>query len=281
MMSSVVVVDNASAPAGTSPSAVSWAAILAGGVGALVLTLVLVILGSAMGFAAVSPWSADGTSAAAIGIGTAIWLVVVQWLSSAVGGYLSGRLRTKWTGLHTHEVFFRDTAHGFLAWALATVVMVFLVASSITAAVSGGAHAAASAAGAVGKSSSYFADMLYRTETPPAAGLSQSERSEAVRILVNAAKEGQMAPADRDYLAKLTARNTGLSEDEAKARVDTVLKQVDEAKLKAKQAADDARKAAAKLAFFTALSMFVGAFVASAAAALGGHLRDENEGIPR
>jgi len=76
-----------------------------------------------VGLSVASPWG-NGASAATLGVGAALWLVVVQWLSSAFGGYLTGRLRTKWQGVHTHEVFFRDTANGFLVWALATVVTV-------------------------------------------------------------------------------------------------------------------------------------------------------------
>ncbi len=248
-MSSVVVVENQQPAAGSSTSAVSWAAILAGGVGALALTVVLLILGSALGFASASPWSGEGASAATIGIGAAIWLVVVQWFSSAVGGYLSGRLRTKWVSIHTHEAFFRDTAHGFLAWAAATIVMTVLVAASATSAISGAASVTAGVAGQSAKgaaqslpSTSYFADMLYRADNPPSAETPQAARLEAVRILTNAATEGQMAAADREYLATLTARNTGMTREEAKARVDSVLQQVEQAKVKAKQVADDARR---------------------------------------
>jgi hypothetical protein len=286
-MSSVVVVENEQ-PSGRAASAVSWAAVLAGGLGALALTVVLLILGSALGLASTSPWSGEGASATAIGIGAAIWIVIVQWLSSAVGGYLSGRLRTKWVGVHTHEAFFRDTAHGFLAWAAATIVMTVLVAGTAPSAITGAANLAAGAVGQAAKgatealpSAPYFADMLYRTDNPQSSDNPQAARAEAVRILANAARDGQMSQPDRDYLVTLTARNTGLTPDDAKARVDNVLQRMEEAKIKAKKAADAARKAGATTAFFTVLSMFIGAFIASSAAALGGHLRDEHDSIER
>lgn len=104
-------------------SAVSLSAIFAGTIAALALTLTLVILGSAFGLASVSPWPGVGAAPATFTIGAGIWLIVTQWLSSAIGGYIAGRLRTRWHGLHTDEVFFRDTAHGFITWALATVVV--------------------------------------------------------------------------------------------------------------------------------------------------------------
>lgn len=108
---------------GSANSAVSLSAIFAGTVAALALTLTLVIIGSAFGLGSVSPWPGVGARPTTFTIGAGIWLVVTQWLSSAVGGYFAGRLRTRWHGLHTDEVFFRDTAHGFLTWALATVVV--------------------------------------------------------------------------------------------------------------------------------------------------------------
>ena len=121
---------SADGPAG---SAVSLSAIFAGTVAALALTLTLIIIGSAFGLASVSPWPGVGVRPTTFTIGAGIWLVVTQWLSAAVGGYLAGRLRTRWHGLHTDEVFFRDTAHGFMTWALATVVVatVAVVASSL------------------------------------------------------------------------------------------------------------------------------------------------------
>src|SRR6202021_2174972 len=116
-------------------------------------------------------------------IGAVSGLIVVQWLSSALGGFVTGRLRTKWTGLHTHEVFFRDTAHGFLAWAAASVLGALLFASVTASGVGGLAHgatdvAAAGAAGAaqagVQKSggtntsdpSAYFVDTMFRSTNP-------------------------------------------------------------------------------------------------------------------
>ena len=76
----------------------------------------------------------------------AVWLIIVQWLSSGLGGYLAGRLRTKWTALHTDEVFFRDTAHGFLAWALATVLVAAFATSSVSSAVGTATQAVSSVA---------------------------------------------------------------------------------------------------------------------------------------
>jgi hypothetical protein len=175
----------------SSASAVEWAAIFGGGLAALGVTAILLTLGPGLGLTTVSPWSFNNPSPTTFGTAAAIWLVVTQWLSSAFGGYLSGRLRTKWVGIRTDEVLFRDTAHGLLAWALATVLMAALVTL------------------------------------------------------------GSVATAGVAAAAASTPSGTPV------------------------EAADQARKIAVAFSFTTSLSLLIGAFVASAAGALGGFHRDE------
>jgi hypothetical protein len=129
----------------SSASAVEWAAIVGGALGAVGISIILFTLGSGLGLSTVSPWSWSNPSPTTFGTVAGIWLIITQWLASALGGYLTGRLRTKWVGIRTDEVFFRDTAHGFLAWALATVLVAFFV-SLAAAAVTAGPEASASAA---------------------------------------------------------------------------------------------------------------------------------------
>jgi hypothetical protein len=130
------------------PSAVSWGAILAGGAAAAAMSLVLLVLGTGLGFAAISPWTSEGLSATAFGVSTIIWITFMQLAASAVGGYLAGRLRAKWADTARDEVYFRDTAHGFLAWCVATLGTAALLASVVGTIVSGGVQAGASAVGA-------------------------------------------------------------------------------------------------------------------------------------
>src|SRR5262245_22599495 len=124
--------EQAAMPLESSKPALNWGPVIGGAVTAAALSLILMLLGSGVGLTMVSPWSSESSSFTTVGVTAAIWLVVVQWLSSALGGYLTGRLRTKWAGVHTNEVFFRDTAHGFLSWALATVVVAGLLGSAFT-----------------------------------------------------------------------------------------------------------------------------------------------------
>jgi hypothetical protein len=176
-----------------SASAVEWASIFGGALAAFGVTAILLTLGPGLGLTTVSPWSVTNPSPTIFGTAAAIWLVITQWLSSAFGGYLTGRLRTKWVDVRTEEVLFRDTAHGLLAWALATLLMAALVTL--------GSAATAAVAAATATST---------PATPPTP-----------------------------------------------------------------EAAEQARKIAVAFSFTTSLSLLIGAFVASAAGALGGFHRDE------
>jgi hypothetical protein len=174
----------------TAQSAASWPAIIAGAVVAVSVSLVLFALGSGLGFASVSPWPGHGVSATTFTVSMAIWLIVTQWVSAGVGGYITGRLRTRWVGTHTHEVFFRDTAHGLVTWSLATVLVAATMATTLFSAIGGGVHtlasAGASSAGAAASASAggqglmagphampgvpgseaYGVDKLFRTSSP-------------------------------------------------------------------------------------------------------------------
>jgi hypothetical protein len=103
--------------------AVDWSAIWAGTAAAIAITLLLLALGAGFGLASVSPWPGVGAKATTFTIGAGIWLIVMQWISSAVGGYLAGRMRTRWHGLHSDETFFRDTAQGLITWSVATMIV--------------------------------------------------------------------------------------------------------------------------------------------------------------
>jgi hypothetical protein len=117
----------------SSVSAVEWAAIVGGALAAVGVSIILFTLGSGLGLSTVSPWSWSNPSPTTFGMVAAIWLIITQWLASALGGYLTGRLRKKWVGIRTDEVIFRDTAHGFLAWALATVLMATFITLAASA----------------------------------------------------------------------------------------------------------------------------------------------------
>jgi len=127
---------------GVDRSGVSWAAIFAGALAAAMLSLLLFILGIGLGLSSMSVWSGKGADGDTIGWTAVAWLAFTQLASAGVGGYIAGRLRTRWQGVHTDEVYFRDTAHGFLSWALGTLLMVALMGSVAGSAITGTVKAA-------------------------------------------------------------------------------------------------------------------------------------------
>ncbi len=276
---------NADADVATAP-AVSWAAIFAGGLTAFGATTLLVVIGAGLGFSAISPWAGHGVTATTFAVGAVIWLIIVQGLSSAVGGYVAGRLRANWTGYHRDEVFFRDTVHGLLAWALATMVGLALLGSAVGGIISSGARgvgavsegAVQTAAAALGPVSLYDIDTLMRPAEGTAApgnAPATDVAPEVTRILTNGIAAGDVPQPDRVYLSQVVAARAGIAPDVARQRVDQAIERAKQAAVQAREIADAARKASARLALFIGLAMLIGAFVASAAAAYGGHLRDE------
>ena len=259
-------------------SAASWPSIIAGAFVAASATLILVALGSGLGLASISPWHNHGVSVTTFAVTGAIWLILTQWIAAALGGYIAGRLRTRWVGTHTHEVFFRDTAHGLITWAVATVLLAAVLSSSLMsgAGTAGRAVADVAAAGTQGAMQSYSVDKLFRTAGTAGAAPSTDPRVETGNIVANALVDGKIPDADRAYLVDQVAARTGIPKADAQTRVDAFIATMMQAQAKLKADADAARKAAAQTSIFLALSMLVGAFIASVAAALGGRLRDEH-----
>jgi hypothetical protein len=293
-------VDN-SAPA---RSAVSWGAIFGGAAGAGALSLILLLLGTGLGLSSVSPWATEGIDASTFGISSIIWITFMQLAASGMGGYLAGRLRTRWAGAQPDEVYFRDTAHGFLAWAVATLGTAALLTSVVGSIVGGGIQAGAAVAGnaataAVGAATTagaetaepgaadgpmtYFVDSLFRVEgetgrdrAPPEE--TAASAAEVTRIFANGIKTGSLPDADVRYVGQVVARRTDLSQQQAEQRVRDVFTRLqtnlNEAETAAREAADKAREASAYAALWLFISLLIGAFVASWMATFGGRQRD-------
>lgn len=217
-------------PPGLAPS-VSWAAIAAGAVTAGATTLALVVLAAALGLTQISPWYEQNATATTFAVSSAVGLIVVQWVSAAMGGYIAGRLRPSWSNLHGDETFFRDTAHGFLTWCVATLIVFVCAASMASALAAKAGQAAGGAASAIARGAApaaagemqYFSDALFRGTA--ATPVTPEDRQEATRILLNAGS-GEIAPADRDYLAQTIAARLGISPDDARKRVSDVTAQI-------------------------------------------------------
>lgn len=310
-----------------SYAAVSWSAVAAGAAAAAALSFILLVLGVGLGLSAVSPWS---YSAQPLGKATILWVSLMELASSAVGGYMAGRLRVRWSGVHGDEVYFRDTAHGLLAWAAATLLVAALMAGAVRAALGGAIDAGAAVANAMpgnvtgniaevvaetvapaapsgagtqagqaadrasasghgdvslaggngaapANFSAYYADMLLRSDTMPLPDVSGAAlRAELVRMLDR--QPGGLSDEDRQYVARMVAKRTGLEPSDAERRVDDVLARLHQARAdaaaRAKAAADAARKAGAYSALWMFFALLLGAFSASLAATFGGRQRD-------
>ena len=264
---------------GQANTGVSWDAVAAGAVAAAAFTVLLVAFGAGLGFSAISPWSDSGLSAAGFRTATGIYLVLISIMASALGGYLAARLRTRFVGLHANEVFFRDSAHGFIAWAFATVLTATALGAALTHIANGAAAGLTTAGPQSANPQAVYVDKLFRSANPsaPAAATAvapqnapnaATPRAEVLRLwTASFAQHQDLAPDDRAYVARLVAAQTGLSQDDAQKRVDQVVTEE-------KSALDQARRGAAKLSFWLTAALLFGAFAASLAAVEGGMLRD-------
>lgn len=277
-----------------SASVVSWGAIFAGAAAAAALSLILLILGTGLGFSSISPWSNGGLSATTFGVTTIIWVTLTQLVAAGMGGYLAGRLRTKWLNVHTDEVYFRDTAHGFLAWAIASLATATLLASVIGSIVNGGVQAGAAVAGGVATTAlvataggvvagsertasdtdsgamGYFLDTLFRRDmNATTASLGSEQRAltpqqemaasmaEVTRIFMNSIRTGAMPAEDVSYVGQVVAQRTGLTQQAAEQRVSETFARVQAALSEAETAAREATDNARKASAYAAIWLFI------------------------
>lgn len=269
---STVTSDTVIIPEESSISAVSWAAITAGAVVSAAFSLFLLHLVTGLGLVSVSPWSNSGASTTTMHVAGGIALVLTAVMASALAGYLAARLRTRWVGIHTDEVYFRDSAHGIIAWAFATVITATVLASASGLIATSVIQGATSNPAVVPDRNAYLVDTLFRSDQPVNAAdqpALQAATGETSRILGRGlATSAELPLADRTRIGQLISARTGLPQAEAQQRVDAAITQ-------AKAAADEARKAAAKLAFWFAAALLAGALSAGIAAVEGGRLRDD------
>jgi hypothetical protein len=269
-MTQALRADTQAISAEPSTPGVSWAAVMAGAVASLSLTLLLLAFGAGMGFSVVSPWSNSGVSATTFKVEAGLYFIVMAMISSSVGGYLAGRLQTKWIGIEAPEVHFRDTAHGFLAWAAASVLGAALLAAPATSLIGGTLAGATQGAATRSSPMNGYVDSLLRADNPssqPQPNPSET-RDEMTRLFASSFRDGSdLEPADRAYAAKVVSARTGLSQADAEKRVNDVVSQ-------AKTYLEAARKAAMQTAIWLTLSLFIGAFSAALAAWEGAGLRD-------
>lgn len=294
-------------------SAVSWAAILAGATASAAISLILVAFGVGVGFSVVSPWSDQGVSATTFTISAGLYLIVIAMLSSTIGGYLAGRLRSRWTTVHEHERYFRDSAHGVVTWALATVVTAALLGGATTAIIGAAGSGFASGAPIAARSlTDGSIDTLLRpapgrantaTPAPSPSQVNQQAADQATSpiatgqntpnlqggtIPASAAPQGN---ANRGEIGRILAaglgRNGSVSDSDKSYLASVVAartgltqqeaeQRVNQTITQAKAAAETMRKSARNFAFWLAFAMLAGALSAALAAIEGGNLRNRD-----
>jgi hypothetical protein len=262
-----------SARSEANASGVSWPAVIGGAFASAALGLILLTLGTGLGFSSVSPWSNMGASTSTITAAAIVWLILTQIMASAMGGYLAGRLRTKWTQVHTDEVYFRDTAHGFLVWAVGLVITASVLVSAAStfagerSRTSGASSGGASSVEQISDPNSYFVDLLLRSNPAAADRNDVTERAMVQQTFDYALRQRAISPEDKTFLGQVVSARTGMNQPDAENRVSDVFG-------RAQSAAEKARSAIARVSLWLFVALLCGAFCASYAGTIGGRQRD-------
>lgn len=268
-------------------SYIDWPAIIAGTVLATAISFVLLTFGSAIGLSLTSAYEGRGMTLFWFAIAAALWVLWVQISSFIAGGYLTGRMRRRNYDATEYESDIRDGSHGLVMWAVAVLLgalIAFSGASAVLSTATGAAStvAAGAAAGAagnadnlLGEDNNLLIDRLFRSTNPSSQAMSADNRGEVARTIVGALEDGELADADRQYLASIVSARSGLSQEEAQARVDQTWAQAQEARATAEEVAETARRIGLIAAFLTAASLFASAIGAYFGATLGGNHRDK------
>lgn len=272
------------ARAGAGDSYLEWSAILAGAIGAAAISVLLLTFGASIGLTLTSPWPHSGVSVWVAVIAVAWWTVTVQIGSFFVGGYLAGRMRSRWGESLRTEGQFRDGTHGFMVWAVGILIGALVLAwtgSGVlkTAAQSASVVASGNANALQTGPVDYAVDTLLRpgpngAVPGEAAANNNALRGEASRIIIGSIKNGEFTARDRDYLTQIVGRRTGMTQTESQQRVDQGINEAKDLEIKVRAAADKARKAALIAGFLTAASLLISLGAACFGSSLGGRHRD-------
>jgi hypothetical protein len=258
---------------------VSWGAVFAGATIALVMQMILNMVGIGVGLSTVDVVAGEAPSPGSLSVGAGIWWVISGILAAAVGGYIAGRLSGKASQSTT-------AYHGLIAWAVSTLVVVYLLSSAASGLIGGALSAASSALGGAGKAVGGSIQTAVQTAAPslnnandPMATIESKVRSasggqdpaalrDAAATAVRAALSGDPAQqgAAIDKAADALAKAQNISLDEAKAQVAQYQQQYREAVAKAKEqakhVADSTARTVSRGALFGALALLLGALAA-------------------
>ena len=299
----IVATETVPAVVADRPRYLEWGPVVAGAFAAAAISFLLLTFGTAVGLSVTSPWPHRGVSLSLAAWAVLWWTLVVQIGAFAAGGYLAGRMRSRWGESATDEGQFRDAAHGFLVWALAVLIGAMVLALTAGAAVKAGTQSAAvvaagAASSAAGRATDlavapidYAVDLLLRPapratagQTPPTVtplpatgsrGEDAATRAEIARVFAASIRNEAFSERDQAYLTQVVMTRTGLPEAEARERVNSAVNEARDLELKAREQVDRARKATVIAGFITAAALLIGCVMACFAAGIGGRHRDE------
>lgn len=256
-----------------------WGAVIAGIVFASAISIVLLAFGSGLGLAFAS--LSTKSYAVGAGIGVALWFIWVQVSSFMAGGYLAGRLRRTSRSSSLHETEVRDGSHGLLVWAGCIVVGAFLALNGAGSVLTSAGNIVKSAAEVTATAAQptamqYYADTLLRPNVQNGTpGTDRAPVTAEITTILGRSAMAAPAEEDKTYLAQLVSRQTGVTPDEAKTRVDQAYANIEKAKADVAKAADTARRVSVIAAFLLAASLMISAAAAYWAASMGGRHKDE------
>jgi hypothetical protein len=267
---------------------ISWGAVFAGVVVALVTHLILNMLGVGLGAATLDPLTTDNPSAERFSLAASIWWTLSGIIAAFAGGYTAGRL----SGKPKEE---SGGWHGLTAWALTTLVIFYLLGSAVGGLLGGAFSALSTAAGGVARTAGTAMQTAapgLATATDPFANIEQSLRAAAggadpaamrdtAIAAVRATLTGDQAKLQeaRDRATQAVASAQNIPIDHARSQVQQYEQQyrqaIEQAKDQAARAADVATRAVSRGALFGAVALLLGAFAAWAGGRMG--VVDPNE----
>ncbi len=258
---------------------ISWGAVLAGATISLVAQVILNMIGLGIGLSTVNMAQGDTPSAGSLSMGAGVWWVVSGIIAAGLGGYIAGRLSGKASQSTTAH-------HGLMAWAIATLVVIYLVTSTASGLVGGAMSTVSSAVGGAGKALGGSVQTAVQTAAPslnnmsdPMGAIESKVRAgsggqdpaslrDTAASAVRAALSGDPAQqaAATDKAADALAKAQNISPEEAKQKIAEYQTQYRDAvaktKEQAKQTADATAKTVSRGALFGALALLLGAAAA-------------------
>lgn len=258
---------------------VSWGAVLAGVVVALVTQLLLNMLGVSIGLANFNPQTGDTPDANTFSMAAGIWWTLAGIIASFAGGMAAGRLAGRPKD---------STAgwHGVISWALTTLLIVYVLTAAAGNVVGGAYNVVSGALGGLGRTASTAA----QTAAPglaqiqePFAKIEQAIRQNtggndpaalrdaavaAVRAMVTG--DRQEAETARNRAAEAIARAQSIPPEEARQRVAQYEQQYRQAVEQTKRDAAVAAEATADVVSRGALFGFFALALGAIAAWYGG-----------